>query len=263
MANVDIAVLQQFLATVGSPAEDLIFGPKNDEPVFHYTDLNGLLGIVQNHDLWLTNARYSNDDREMLHGLQVTEDVIKERREAALGDPLRLDYLDRVQKELATTSDEGVYVTSFCLKDDLLSQWRGYGANGTGVCVELDPRRFDWVTGADSPHGGLMRFWKAFYATRTQQSIIGTTVDYAFSQQPATAFLRRLAPDAAWRLRAGAVGSLAPVSRPVPPHRGGGRRAGVAPKPEAGPGGPRGRVRPARASRPPPAAPRRAAPLRP
>ena len=97
---------------------------------------------------------------------------------------MRLDYLDRVQNELATTSDEGVYVTSFCLKDDLLSQWRGYGANGTGVCVELDPRRFDWVTGADSPHGGLMRFWKAFYATRTQQSIIGTTVDYGFSQQP-------------------------------------------------------------------------------
>ena len=129
MANVDIAVLQQFLTTVSSPAEDLIFGPKHDEFVYHFTDLKGLLGIVQNHDLWLTNARYSNDDRKMLHGLHVTEDVIEQRREAALGDPLRLNYLDRVQKELATTSDEGVFVTSYCLKDDLL-KWSRFSEQG-------------------------------------------------------------------------------------------------------------------------------------
>jgi hypothetical protein len=181
---IDIAVLQQFLTTVGSPAEDLIFGPKQDELVYHYTDLNGLLGVARNHDLWLTNARYSNDDEEMLHGLGVAERVIVELREEAAGDPPRLDYLGKVQSELTTTSDAGVYFTCFCLKDDLLSQWRGYGANGTGVSVELEPRRFDWVTGADSPHGGLMRFWKVFYKRETQQSIVRTAVDYGFSQQP-------------------------------------------------------------------------------
>jgi hypothetical protein len=184
MAKVDITVLQEFLNMVGSPAEDLIFGPRKEEPVYHYTDLNGLLGIARNHDLWLTNARYSNDEQEMLHGFGVARRVIAQLRDAAAGDRERLNYLGQVWDEFATTSDEGVYVTCFCLKDDLLSQWRGYGANGTGVSLELDPRRFEWVTGADSPHGGLMRFWKVFYAPKTQESIIQTAIDYGFTQQP-------------------------------------------------------------------------------
>jgi hypothetical protein len=184
MATVDITVLQQFLTTVGSPAEDLIFGTKPGEFVYHYTDLTGVLGIAQKHDVWLTDARYLNDDQEMLHGAGVVEKVIRQVREEAAGDAPRLDYLDKVQSELATTSEEGVYIACFCFKDDLLSQWRGYGANGTGVSIELDPRQFEWVTGADSPHRGLMRFWKVFYNPDTQRSIIRTSIDYGFSQQP-------------------------------------------------------------------------------
>ena len=50
------------LDSVGSYHPDLIFVPK--VPVYHYTDLGGLHGIITNDDLWLTNSRYSNDEEE-------------------------------------------------------------------------------------------------------------------------------------------------------------------------------------------------------
>ena len=31
-------------------------------PAHHYTSLEGLTGIVEKDDLWLTNALYSNDE---------------------------------------------------------------------------------------------------------------------------------------------------------------------------------------------------------
>ena len=41
---VDIASLNAFLGLVGSYAEDWIFGVGPDKPLFHYSDLAGLLG---------------------------------------------------------------------------------------------------------------------------------------------------------------------------------------------------------------------------
>ena len=67
----DIPSLQQFLELIGSFSPDLIHHRGSVKSIYHYTDFNGLKGIVEKNDLWLTNSRYSNDDEEMIHGLDV------------------------------------------------------------------------------------------------------------------------------------------------------------------------------------------------
>ncbi len=79
-------------------------------------------------------------------------------------------FLERVKQKLEQQVD--VYICCFCLKDDLLSQWRGYGANGSGVSMGIDPQEFEWLTGPDSPPGGLLRVWKVFYEEDRQREII-------------------------------------------------------------------------------------------
>jgi len=64
----EAAGLRDFLKRVGSYARDLIYGVPPDKYLFHYTDLNGLQGILSNADLWLTDSRYLNDSEEMRHG---------------------------------------------------------------------------------------------------------------------------------------------------------------------------------------------------
>src|SRR5262245_49436662 len=85
--DVDIGALNAFLEAylqhIQSYDPDLIFGVKPGEPLFHYTDLAGLHGIVKNRDLWLTHSRYSNDDEELVHGERAAREVIEQERAAA------------------------------------------------------------------------------------------------------------------------------------------------------------------------------------
>jgi hypothetical protein len=172
--------LVSFLESVKSyTGEDLIFGPAPEGALYHYTDLAGLKGILQDDDLWLTHSRYLNDDEEITHGYRVVREVIEEEKETATAD--RLEFLDGLYQLVKAPSPEGVYICSFCLADNLLSQWRGYGANGTGVSLEFNPAGFSYITGPDSPPDGLMRLWKVFYPESTQKGIVRQAIDFAFN----------------------------------------------------------------------------------
>src|SRR5687768_16098272 len=75
--RVELAQLHAFLESIRSYAPDLIFAPGDGKPVYHYTDLGGLVGIIEKSDLWLTHASYLNDAEEMKHGREVALDVLK------------------------------------------------------------------------------------------------------------------------------------------------------------------------------------------
>jgi hypothetical protein len=174
---VDISALSIFLESIGSHHVDQIYVPQSNLKtgslsLYHYTDLHGLVGIVENHDLWVSHSRYSNDDEEMTHGLSVVRRALERATSTGTHDGVYLQTLSRLTEE-----PEGVYICCFCEKDNLLSQWRGYGANGTGVSVQFAPKEFADVAGPDDTHG-LLRFWKVFYQPNTQDDIIDQAITY-------------------------------------------------------------------------------------
>jgi hypothetical protein len=80
--------------------------------------------------LWATSAFHLNDSREFTHG--------KEILSAALS-ALPRDALQKTMVGAIRRSDGlDVYCCCFTAVDDDLSQWRGYGDNGRGVCLEFD-----------------------------------------------------------------------------------------------------------------------------
>ena len=56
--TLDTQALRQFLERVRSDTEEFIHLPRGVRSVYHYTDLAGMCGIVQSHDLWLTHSRF-------------------------------------------------------------------------------------------------------------------------------------------------------------------------------------------------------------
>lgn len=180
-SSLDFAVLTSFLESVKSYPEDLIYGPTKGQSLYHYTDFSGLQGILQNDDLWLTHSRYLNDDEEITHGYRIVREVIESTRKAA---PERAQFLDALYELVKEPTEEGVYICSFCLDDNRLSQWRGYSANGMGVSLQFNPHGFDYVTGPDSPKYGLVRLWKVFYEQSKQTEIIEHAIGHAYTHQP-------------------------------------------------------------------------------
>ncbi len=171
--------LQDFLNSIHSyaPAESMILESSSAEKLYHYTDLGGFKGIVEGGDLWLTHLRFSNDHEEFTHGKQIVRRVLGQRIE---DDPPEMTgYLTRLKELVDQPVADGVYICCFCERNNLLSQWRGYGANGSGVCIEFDKNRFSHLTGADC-HGGLLRLWKVFYPVEQQRNIIEKAIEFAW-----------------------------------------------------------------------------------
>jgi hypothetical protein len=115
----------EFLTEKGNPPEVL----------FHYTSTSSLIQILESNELWATNAVFMNDEKEISHAAailkQASDDAISDP-EFALSDP---DQLLKAAAAVGTVLSRvhdyvEAYVTCFCTKRDLLSQWRGYGDGG-------------------------------------------------------------------------------------------------------------------------------------
>ena len=78
----NIRSLEKFTFDIGSRSQHFVQDFQG--LLYHYTDLNALISILSNHDLWLTNSRFSNDEHEITHGYNVAFSVIKEKREQSL-----------------------------------------------------------------------------------------------------------------------------------------------------------------------------------
>lgn len=108
--------------------------------IYHYTDLNGLKGIIENHSLWATNMYFLNDEEEIRHGIAAFNNALN-----YLGEDLseqRVKILRKVLEEHQLFHAKHNYNISFCQHSDLLSQWRGYAA-AQGVCLEFDSEELE------------------------------------------------------------------------------------------------------------------------
>jgi hypothetical protein len=84
-----------------------------------------------------------NDTSEMLYGRDVIGKVLLSRPKG-LDSPLNLEAVyERVKNVVEESLVSQSYVFCFCAEDDLLSQWRAYGAGGTGFAIGLNRVRLE------------------------------------------------------------------------------------------------------------------------
>jgi hypothetical protein len=95
--------------------------------LYHYTGAAGLIGIVQNRNLWATDYRHLNDRKEHAIGARLLQD---ELRTSPLTDKQR----DSFEKLVANTK-KACFVLSFSEQGDQLSQWRAYCPGGNGYAL--------------------------------------------------------------------------------------------------------------------------------
>ncbi len=130
----------------------LTAGP-TDAPqlLWHYSDAAGALGIIQERELWGTNALFMNDKSE----LRLVHDLFAERfaaDDSGLGSDDREIFESAFWLSLDETGDDpGIYAVCFCEDGDLLGQWRTYATAGGGYALGFDSASMvDLYTATDS-----------------------------------------------------------------------------------------------------------------
>lgn len=121
--------------------------------IYHYTNMNALLSIVSNGELWATDTEFLNDATELKHAIK----LLLARLDPAIEyvpnkyslieslDTIIISaskrYLGNVEPSARTFSILGLesvpQIVSFSKDYDSLEMWRAY-AGIDGVCIELD-----------------------------------------------------------------------------------------------------------------------------
>lgn len=100
--------------------------------IYHYTSAAGLKGIVSDAAIRATDVRFLNDTTEFELGRSTCLAELTARADEGLFGKLCKRVADSFE-----VSHFQFYAASFSAEDDLVPQWRGYGAHGAGYALGL------------------------------------------------------------------------------------------------------------------------------
>jgi len=103
----------------------------DDEVIYHYTSAEGLRGIIESNEIWLTNTAFVND---------TTEGKILQKSANLFGDTdFSNSYVEAKWKTFIRwpSEDNNHYMISFSRKRNSLEQWRAYGS----FCIGFEAKK--------------------------------------------------------------------------------------------------------------------------
>lgn len=108
--------------------------------VYHYTDINGFISIMENQELWASHIAFMNDKSEYLHGKELFQRRIRGKipsvsgREGEFLRQVMRSLEDQMSDGFFTASARDVFSLSFSHASDSLEMWRGYGKH-SGIAI--------------------------------------------------------------------------------------------------------------------------------
>jgi len=120
--------------------------------LYHYTNDDGLRGILESGKLWLSDIFSLNDPSELSHSVAYATDILKGKAK----NSHEKAFASRFDQALTVGELQNLahyFVCSFSASHDDLGQWRAYADDGRGYALEFDTSVLDSAfcrSGADS-----------------------------------------------------------------------------------------------------------------
>ena len=144
--------------------------------LYHYTDVAGLIGILNTGSLRATNLRFMNDAKELSHAWELMRQVLTEA-ESKAELPAQVELVQELRRVTSVPLGgyPDFYSVSFSADGDLLSQWRGYGSDGGGYAIGFDSARLE--APPDQSSRPRRRLNRVIYNEESQLRILRRSAD--------------------------------------------------------------------------------------
>jgi len=152
-----------------------LFSTIPDDTLYHYTSLQGLMGIVESRTLRASDIRYMNDSTELIYALNLLQTTIASRTQTSRELNAALSIFSAWLREQINVGPM-LFSASFRANGNLLSQWRGYSNHGKGVSLGFNPRAIKAL--ADEQDFSL---GKCLYNVNEQQALANDIVSIVVS----------------------------------------------------------------------------------
>jgi Protein of unknown function (DUF2971) len=150
---------------------DALVASSPPEYLYHYTSPHGLIGMAKSKEIWATHVAHLNDTKEMLHAADLAKALI-ERRITLMANADPMLPLLKMMMERAGSAMKRIYIVSFTLQRDLLSQWRAYCPPAGGYAVGFPSSK---IAAMSKLQSFLMA--PCVYARQTQEAVVGEFID--------------------------------------------------------------------------------------
>lgn len=132
--------------------------------LFHYTNLNGLIGILDSSEIWLSNMYFLNDKNEFELGLKFVIEQLESYKAGFSVLKATKYFIEALEKAIDFIKEkDSPYILSMTTNNDLLSQWRGYTNNGVGVNIGFSNIFFE---------ENKLKVYKCIYEVEKQKEIV-------------------------------------------------------------------------------------------
>ncbi len=119
--------------------------------IYHYTNDNGLRGILESGKIWMTDIFNLNDPTELRHGVTSASGVLKEAEDKT--KPEIRTFIQQMSSILEEDIERmaNFFVCCFSLDGDDLGQWRAYADNGKGYALGFGGHALEQAFAAGYP----------------------------------------------------------------------------------------------------------------
>ncbi len=117
--------------------------PPTPPLLYHYTDHDGLVGVIESKALWATEVSYLNDLTEGVYGRGLLAEVA-DRMDPGQDADWGMHVACAIASGIGRNEDHlSTFVTCLCAEGDTLSLWRGYVGRGGGYSIGIHRETLD------------------------------------------------------------------------------------------------------------------------
>lgn len=169
--NVEVShEISQAIRQIGQIIREDYFEKCHVPPVlYHYTNYEGLNGILRDKKVWATHYKHLEDKTEMSYGDKLIVDHVCKRMKAPKLNLFLHEVYTQMTEGCTITGPFGYnvpYISSFSDAGDLSPQWEDYADNKQGYCIGIKPHKI---------HGKLAG---AYISSKYKHDITFVRVEY-------------------------------------------------------------------------------------
>ncbi len=163
---------ERWKASLQAVQDGLWTEPTHPLHLYHYSSMGGIRGILESHELWLSDIRWMNDRHDGTYWTEVFSKILGRK---SVPEFVR----ERFQRHDGVGIGEAwfTYVACFSPTSDLKYQWREYANQGAGGAIE-----FSFDTLLERANDGKVYGWTPMeYDPDVQRRKAEETIDAAIS----------------------------------------------------------------------------------
>ncbi|KXZ15312.1 hypothetical protein AXI59_02095 [Bacillus nakamurai] len=107
-------------------AEKYLNEEKKECTLYHYTNIYGLEGILDNREFWVSHSDFLNDKTELKYTLEICESLLQDKLKY---NELKDKILDKFDTVLKLMNDHLIYILSLSNNGDSNLLWSNYSNN--------------------------------------------------------------------------------------------------------------------------------------